>query len=182
MIIGLGYKARSGKSTVAKHITAFYGFANRGFADSLKEACKVIFRLSDRQLYGDLKEEIDPFWGTTPRDMFQRVGTEALRQGFNQDIWVDSLKKYISTQAQYRGDNWVIPDVRFPNEAFAIKKMGGRLVRIDREDRDEISTGHKHASEISMEQYKDWDYVIDNNQSLEQLDDCVHKMMKELNR
>ena len=54
MIIGLGFKARSGKDCVADYLVGKYGFQKLSFADSLKGACKEIFHLSDEQLYGNL--------------------------------------------------------------------------------------------------------------------------------
>jgi hypothetical protein len=166
MIIGLGYKARSGKDSVADYLVEHHGYCRRAFADSLKEACRAIFDLSDEQLYGSQKEEVDPFWKTTPRDILQRVGTEAMRVGYDPDIWVMSLKKHIQSSNKA---NWVITDVRFPNEAEAIKEMGGIVVRVDRENRDRISSGYKHPSEISMDKYERWDKALDNNQDLPQL-------------
>ena len=177
MIIGLGYKARSGKDTVAEYLVKNHGYFRRAFADSLKEACKAIFHLSDEQVYGDLKEVKDEFWGTTPRDILQRVGTEALRMGYHPDVWVMSLKRFILDS---NCPNWVISDVRFPNEAEAIKELGGIVVRVDREKRDDISAGYKHPSEISMDQYEGWDRVLDNNGHLSQLYENVEVMLGEL--
>ena len=67
MIIGLGFKARSGKDTVADYLIENYGFKRLAFADALKEGCRHIFELNDEQLYGELKEVEDDYWGVTPR-------------------------------------------------------------------------------------------------------------------
>lgn len=177
MIIGLGYKARSGKDTVADYLVEHHGYMRRAFADSLKEACRAIFQLSDEQLYGSLKETVDEFWNTTPRDILQRVGTEALRVGYHPDVWVMSLKKFIQSS---NCADWIISDVRFPNEAQAIKDLGGIVVRVDRDNRDGISAGYKHPSEISMDKYEAWDKVLDNNGDLPQLYANVEVMIKGL--
>ena len=177
MIIGLGYKARSGKDTVADRLVKRHGFTKRAFADALKEACAVIFQLNHDQLYGDLKGVVDPFWKTTPRDILQRVGTEAMRVGFDANVWVNSWRRYLKENTSQ--ENWVVPDVRFPNEAEAVKNMGGVVVRVDRDGRDAID-GQKHASETSMEGYGEWDYVIDNNSNLNDLYLSTDRMLKEL--
>lgn len=167
-IIGLGYQARSGKDSVGDYLVQFHGFKKTAFAESLKEACRVIFHLDDRHLYGKLKEVIHPFWQTTPRDILQRVGTEALRQGFDPDVWVKSAQLRVERDSRA---NWVIVDVRFSNEADAIKSWGGKVFRIDRPvipEEENIAT-KTHASETSMIDYDRWDGVISNAGTLTDL-------------
>lgn len=167
-IIGLGYQARSGKDSVGEYLVQFHNFKQTAFAESLKEACRAIFHLDDRHLYGELKEVVHPFWETTPRDILQRVGTEALRQGFDPEVWVKSCQLRVKRNPTA---SWVITDVRFPNEADAIKSWGGQVFRIDRpvipEDED-IAT-KLHASETSMINYDRWDGVISNVGTLNDL-------------
>lgn len=69
--------------------------------------------------------------------------------------------------------NWVISDVRFPNEAEAIKDRGGILIRVER------NTGNTeiHDSEIALDDYKDWNYVIDNNGTIEELIEKVKEIL-----
>lgn len=178
MIVGFGYQARVGKDTSAQFLER-HGFSIRGFADALKGACHTIFGLNDEQLHGDLKEVEDPFWGTTPRDILQRVGTEAMRRHFDEAVWVKSLERYIQRRIK-SNDRWAIPDVRFPNEAAAIKRMGGFVVRVDR-DRSlrtpRIAT-QGHASETSLEGYDRWDYVINNNGGFQYLHCQLEAMLE----
>lgn len=97
----------------------------------------------------------------TPRKLLQLVGTECGRNIIHPNIWINSLL------SSYNKDftNWIITDVRFKNEAQAIKKRGGILIRINRE------TGFldNHSSETDLDDYSDWDFVIDNNGSMEDL-------------
>lgn len=165
-IIGLGYQARSGKDSVGDYLAAYHGFKKTAFAESLKEACRVIFHLDDRHLHGELKEEMHPFWATTPRDILQRVGTEALRRGFDEDVWVKSAHLRVK---QAPTTNWVLTDVRFPNEAEAIKSWGGQVFCIDRPERPDLIATNKHASEVSMDAYDGWDGVISNVGTLNEL-------------
>lgn len=69
--------------------------------------------------------------------------------------------------------NWIITDVRFFNEAKAIKDRGGILIRVDRDSDSKDS----HVSENELITYKDWDYVIDNNYSLSELILRVRQIM-----
>ena len=68
--------------------------------------------------------------------------------------------------------NWIINDVRFPNEVKAIKKKDGIVIRINRET-DYVSN---HSSEIALDNYEDFDYTIDNNNCI----DCLIESIKEI--
>jgi len=67
---------------------------------------------------------------------------------------------------------WIITDVRFPNEAEAIKKRDGILIRIDR---NYVSTERlnriqqRHSSETALDDYDGFDNTIFNNGTLEDL-------------
>lgn len=176
MIIGLGYKARSGKDTVADYLRVHFGFKHVAFADALKDACRAIFHLNEHQLYGDQKDVEDAYWKDTPRNILQRVGTECLRRGYDTEVWVKSLGHLITRDLS---SNWVISDVRFPNEALAVKGWGGVVVLVDRPNAPEIKT-NQHASETSMESWGSWDYLLRNHGDLPELCAKVELMMKDL--
>jgi hypothetical protein len=174
MLIGLGHLARVGKDAVGDYLVSYHGFKKTAFAESLKEACRVIFHLDDRHLHGELKEVMHPFWETTPRDILQRVGTEALRRGFDEDVWVKSAHLRIQRAPT---TNWVLTDVRFPNESEAIKSWGGQVFRIDRAERPDLIATNQHASETSMDSYDGWDGVISNVGTLNELYAAARKAM-----
>lgn len=179
MIIGLGFLARSGKDTVGDHLVGSLGFEKIAFADALKKGCAAIFGLSQEQLYGELKGEQDPFWLTTPRHILQQVGTECMRRGFRDDIWVKCVERIILLNKDVK--DWVITDVRFPNEAIAIKKWGGYNVRIDRPVKSDLTDAAKlHASETAMVGYDEWDHVILNNKDLPHLYEVAEQMVMSL--
>ena len=72
-IIGLsGYKG-SGKDTVADFLCEKYGFIKYGFADPIKEIAKIMFDFSEDET---LKEVVDERWGISPREFYQKFGTE----------------------------------------------------------------------------------------------------------
>lgn len=75
-------------------------------------------------------------------------------------------------------DKWIISDTRFINEVAAIKERGGVVVRVNRPaDVDENPAESKHASETALDDYTDWDYVIENDGTLEDLVEKVRKML-----
>lgn len=151
------------------------------FADKLKEVASLVFDI--RKEYWDdpsIKASIVSNYCLTGREILQRIG-ESFRKEISPDIWVNSLfSKYNSLNYRdHSGDiikpNLIITDVRMPNEAQAIKDRGGILIRIDRE------TGYKdnHISETALDDYKDWDYIIDNNGTLEELVDKVETLYED---
>lgn len=103
----------------------------------------------------------------TYREFLQRLGTEAMRDGIHQDVWVNALF------ANYAEDqNWIITDLRFVNEYDAIKAAGGKVILINR-DSDNEST---HASESNFDKFE-YDYIIDNNQDIGHLENLVKNIL-----
>ena len=171
MLIGFGYSAQVGKSTASAYLTSRYNFKELAFASPLKKAVASIFGFSDEQLCGHLKEEIDEYWHLSPRDVLQRFGTDLCRAQFGDDIWVKTLFRQLDPSADV-----VISDVRFPNEAQAIKDHGGILINIIREGGP--GTTHKHISESAMDGYTGWNHTLYNNGLFSDLYEQIDDLMK----
>jgi hypothetical protein len=71
--------------------------------------------------------------------------------------------------------NWVITDVRFPNEAEAIKKRGGKVISVVRPGH--MDTGN-HPSETALDGYN-FDYVMYNDGSLESLKNLTKLILQQ---
>jgi len=173
MIIGITGKKHHGKDTLGKILVDKYNYKKMAFADNLKEACRIIFGLSDEQLYGDMKETNDEFWKTSPRNLFQYIGTDMFRNMIGKimphvgnDIWIKSLEKNIIDSIN-NSNNIVITDVRFPNEAMMIKKHGGIIIKIVRPDANNIDN---HISECLIDDIK-YDIKIINDNDVKYLDE-----------
>ena len=104
------------------------------------------------------------------RELLQKIGTDALRDNLHQDVWVNALMVDYNPTL-----NWVITDTRFPNEAEAIKKAGGIIIRIERPG---VKPVNPHPSETSLENWK-FDHVINNDGSLTDLTKKIKKVLKE---
>lgn len=105
----------------------------------------------------------------TIRQLLQKFGTEVGRN-ISPNLWVDALMNdYIKAKSDGYEEDWIITDVRFQNEANAVREAGGVLLRLNR------NTGFKdtHQSEIDLDNYDKFDYIIDNNGTLEELIDKV---------
>ena len=75
-LIGLSGKNYVGKDTVAAYLKKNHGYIQYAYADPIKEIGRLMFGFSENQLYGNKKEEIDTRYNITPRDFFQKFGTE----------------------------------------------------------------------------------------------------------
>ena len=139
-IIGIVGFIGSGKDTVADYLVNFHRFKRESFANSLKDAVSQVFGWPRELLEGrtkesrDWRETRDDWWTNrlkkdiTTRYVLQYWGTEVIRKGFHDDMWVASLEhRLLNTK-----NDIVITDCRFPNEIKAIRAAGGQVVRIKR--------------------------------------------------
>ena len=136
MIIGICGLIGSGKGTVADVLVDEHGFQKISFADKLKDAVSVLFDWDREMLEGETsesrfwREQEDTFWSKetgrkiTPRLVLQEFGTDCMRNGFFDGVWVSFVKKKIIDNPD---TNFVIPDVRFTNEADILKGMNGKV-------------------------------------------------------
>ena len=86
MIIGICGKKRCGKDTIADILVNTYNFTKYAFGDPIKEIARIIFNFDEEQLYGDNKELIDERWGVSPRQFFQKFGTDYGQFYFNKQF------------------------------------------------------------------------------------------------
>ena len=166
LIVGFGHKRRRGKNLAAEAARDYLislGIEARidSFAYALKEGiAKGVFGLSNDQVDGKEKEVVDAFWQLTPRQILQLAGTEAMRTVFGVDVWCRTLERRVRQQPIAT----FVTDVRFFSEVQCIRKMKGTVVRVDRYI--ESTREDFHASETALDAFDDWDFIIDNNDSL----------------
>lgn len=172
MLIGLTGKARSGKDTVGDFIKGdmsargYDTVLHYSFAAPLKQGLQTMFGWTEDHTDGDLKEAVDEHLGVTPRFAMQSLGTDWARNMINQNTWVIIAKKRIS-EAWRRGEHVLITDVRFDNEAQAIRELGGVVIHIERPGQEEIQS-NQHASEAGVT-YKVGDLMLINDKGLKDL-------------
>jgi len=126
MIIGLSGYARSGKDTMASTLCLNYGFRRVSFADPMREAILILNPKIDSITHVAHYVE-DYGWDMAKqnpeiRRLLQVFGTDVGRRMFGENVWIDMAFKDIKPD-----ENVVIADVRFPNEADAIKQRGGQI-------------------------------------------------------
>jgi len=144
MLIGLCGAAGSGKNTTADILTKVFGVSQISFAGPIYEAVSAItgipvFRLQDRRT----KEEPISWLGKSPRELLQTLGTEWGRDTVHREIWVRramrAARGYVDA---------VITDVRFDNEAQAIREAGGVVWEVRRMGAG-IPGGHSSEAGVS---------------------------------
>ena len=141
MIIGIAGLIGSGKGTVADILVEQHNFTKISFADKLKDGVAASFGWDRELLEGDTaesrkwRETPDEFWTketgseVTPRLVLQKFGTDCMRNGFFDGIWVSLVKQEILNNPD---TNYIVPDVRFKNEIDAINDMGGKIWNVRR--------------------------------------------------
>ena len=156
MIIGITGKKGAGKDTIGDALREL-GYERVSFATPLKEVAKIVFGITDEEMTDrTLKEtEIDRYPFKSPRKILQILGTDMFRTFFD-GCWVECFKRNNSD-----GKNVFITDVRFLDEAEAIKELGGKMVRIVRPALND--DGDRHPSEMEMEKIE-CDFVIENEE------------------
>jgi hypothetical protein len=166
VLVGFGHKARQGKNTAAfafleecpleSHARMF------AFADALRAEVKKAIRQygTDSALIAAWKEDgLMPEWvvpeSGKPRTLLQWWGTD-FRRAQDPDYWVKALFK---TFDKLQPDIALVTDVRFPNEAAAIKAAGGYLVKVTRTSKPDLAVP-AHPSEHALNGFTGWDYEL----------------------
>ncbi len=181
-VIGFGCTAQVGKDTAAEYLESLDPgkIVRVGFADKLKETAVSIFGLTQGQCYGSnsTKEAIDPRYGISPREIMQGLG-EKMREIYS-NIWVDTVFNTTIPNLESQGyELFIISDVRYPNEAEGISSRGGHVIKVVREGVGVVA-GKNHSSETAMQDYQDFDFILDNNGTRAQYYEKIDLMMEDL--
>lgn len=141
-VIGLTGYAQSGKDTAAGFLVEA-GWTKLAFADPLRAAVfalnPIIYSEGPSQgnaehHYVHVQDAINSYGyeftkAKYPeyRELLQRMGTEVGRDQFGENFWVERVTSQFKP-----GGKYVVSDVRFPNEANAVRGHGGKVFRIFR--------------------------------------------------
>lgn len=150
MLIGLCGAAGAGKNAVAEILRDRRNFTGLSFAAPIYRAVSAIVGLSVEELARrDRKERPIGWLGKSPRELLQTLGTQWGRQMVAEDIWV---RLAISQARELRsiGGRVAITDVRFENEARAIRGDGGVIWRVTRPVAVLDAQAAQHASEAGI--------------------------------
>lgn len=120
------------------------------------------------------------------REFLQKLGTEAMRNGLHTNVWINALfadykakwvptgdsvaEEDVSLEKEY--PNWIITDMRFPNEFEAVELREGVTIKVVRPG---TSVG-THLSETALDDAY-FDHVISNNGTIEDLVEKVRQIL-----
>ena len=175
MIIGLTGYAQSGKDSVANILVINYGYTRVAFADPIRE---LLYQMNPAVKDGGYRVQstVDAYgWDVAKtafpevRNMLQNLGVGA-RKTFGDMFWVQQALRLI----QFDG-NYVITDVRYPNEAKAIREYDN--AQIWRIKRSGIIPVNAHASETAMDG-ENVDQIFVNNGTLDDLKILIQTRMR----
>ncbi|WP_051593498.1 hypothetical protein [Achromobacter sp. DH1f] len=167
-LVGIAAKAQSGKSTVAGFLKEAGAYTELSFASPIREFVAGLLGCTVPELE-PIKEDVIPWCGKSPRQLMQTLGTEWGRKMVSETFWIDQAMQRIQREWA-RGQMVVISDVRFDNEAEAIRNAGGCILHLSRPDG--ARTVAQHLSEAGVER-KPGDYSIINDGSLRALRSMV---------
>ena len=197
IIFPISGQKRAGKDTISDYIKGQVMASRVSFADPVRDVCRAYFGWTEEWLLGKHKEDVDPYWGISPRQAMQYLGTEVGRVGIAENypefksvtgdsIWIKSAKKnirvksskeYISNYGKIRA--FIIRDMRFLNEYYAMKEMeneGYKVFTIGVR-RDGLPSD-SHASETEIRYcVEKCDFIIDNNKEISDLEDSVDEII-----
>ncbi len=165
-IIILSGKQYSGKDTAAKILLQnLTGFKRIGLGDAIKIE------------YGEQKgltfDEIEQNKAIYRQDLIN-LGNK--RRSEDKDYWI---KKVIKMPG-----NIIVPDVRVKRELEYFKQANAITIRVEasRETRAQRGTlvGETDVTEVDLDDIKDWDYVIHNDSTYENLQAETTQLAKEI--
>lgn len=120
----------------------------------------------------------------TPRLLMQLLGTDCGRKIIHPNIWVNALMSEYHPMYKYKEigskkdtivyPNWIVTDVRFPNEAKAIEDKGGIVIRVNRMF---VQSEDNHESETALDTHN-FKYTICNDGSIDALIEMVRATLR----
>jgi len=174
MLIGISGKIGSGKDTFAKYlIEKNPKYETKSFAYKLKFICAFLTGTTINEQLSQIGKNVYlEEWSMTIGEMQQKVGTEAMRDQLHKDAWV------IALYADYKeSSNWIVTDLRFPNEAQSIIDKGGILIRIEGDPANVRKNSERdlnHPSETSLDNWEAWDYKFTNESPISNIKNHVN--------
>ena len=190
-LVGICGEIGSGKSLVSDYLVNKLQYDEYAFAKPVKDVATAM-GFTHNEVWGtqDQKLSKNKYWGISAREFLQKFGTEIGREilpsiipnmdmGTSGSPWIKLFEIYWKSLIERKGDSatLVVSDVRFVDEANAVKQNSGILIRLVRKRKNISGAEHKHASETSMKDIK-VDYVVYNNGTKKELYEKIFNIMK----
>lgn len=165
VIIAIGGKARSGKTTAATFLAAKLSgnCAIESFATPLKEM--VLAQFGDQVSAADLIHNKSKILTFGDRQMTLRrlmIAVGDMYRAIDEDFWI---KKLLATLPAHEADGCshvIIDDMRMPREFDVLERLGAALYRVERPDVEQIADNTETALDCHT-----FDTIFHNERSLE---------------
>lgn len=172
-------RARHGKDTVAAMMRGIY--LKNGYQPERLQFSYYIKDYAKRLTSWDGSEETKG----DIRNFLQELGTEIIRKQIDSDFFINRVCEDIMVYSFFC-DVLTISDVRFPREIEVVKSRFPNVISIlvDRPNFDSPLAGNEknHATEVALDDYHDYDYVIKNDGTIEELKEKVLELVKEVEK
>jgi hypothetical protein len=158
ILVAIAGYAQTGKDTSGAMMVEHAGFTRLAFADALKSVT-----LASRPKIAEFVRTAG--WEETKRQypesriFLQHLGV-AVREHVDPNAWVNAVLRQVAP-----GGRYCVTDCRFPNEAAAVKALGGYVVRVERPGTGPVNA---HASETALDDW-DFDAILRNTGTLDDL-------------
>lgn len=181
-IIALSGKMGSGKDFFAEEFAKLCNIPveRHAFADKVREVTEMITGYKRKithksgnpfynTIYNYTQEDKNvflPLWEKNIGECLQKIGTEAMREGFDYDVWVKALFETNGKECLERGNILVISDVRFFNEADYVLNQNGIIIRLEGDPmgiRKNSKRDLTHLSETALDNYTKFTRIIKND-------------------
>ena len=172
MIILLSGKCGNGKDTIADYLVTNYNYSKYSFAETLKH-------------HTSQKYNFDPVLCFTQEGKKTTIGDKTVR-----DLLISEALEIRKTNDNYfvektvskfqKGTDIVISDCRYPNEIEYITKAFKDVIVLRVNKSDQQNPTHLLPSETQLDNYQ-FDYIIDNDGSMESLYNSVSVFLSKTN-
>jgi hypothetical protein len=163
MLLG---RAGSGKTSAGKYIQDKYGATVVRFAEPLKNLARELWGFSHEQVWGsfEIKEQVDPRVGISPREALQRLG-EGCRKYVNAGVWIEACFNQIRKKIAEGVELFVIDDTRYVNECCTrFMDMDIHVVKLICSDNiSKVNSLHPSEAEVDQVPMSYISYVVNSS-------------------
>lgn len=165
-------KSGSGKSKSAEIIKDIYYKKNKksivlSYASSLKEYAKNILSWNEEE--------------EKPREFLQQVGVELIKNKIDDKFLIKRVLQDIKVYS-YFYDVIIISDARFVEEIECLKEFDKVVsIHINSNNNNLTEKQKYHSTETGLDNYNDYDYIIDNTSTIYNLKEELERIVGEVN-
>lgn len=153
-----------------------HGHVRVAIADHLKRLTGAAFQLTTEQLWGEGRNQLDPRWQRTPRELYQQLGDALLQM--HPEALLRPLRSSLA-EARAQGLAVVVTDVRTLPETLVIREFGGVLWRVHRREAQLAGQAALHSTELALDGFSP-DRELPNHGTITDLQKHLEEALNEV--